>query len=282
MAYLTKLLPTFVLCGLIGCSGAPTPSGNTAVTGQKDGKSDNAGESKTQTPKESKPEFTVSSDAILKEFIDNPTATDAKYHGKIVEVTGAVESLVNGTSAFKMSTKIPEANSPKQKQLPILRITVTKPNESVVARLSIGQKVKATGVFDRNRFLDFLVDINDCSVEELEPSSLQVLSSTNLASQFESDKAMTLDKYHGKELIVKGKLKRAWESENGPAYVKLGGSGKSDLVIQIGFNGFSSLKSIPIDHEIEIRTTCYRPGKMDRDDSGNEYFFAVGYLVPKK
>lgn len=116
----------------------------------------------TSTDQQKQEKITEVDYTILhQEYMDNPIAADAKYKGKILQLTGKVENIDREIAGNTYIT----FNIGGQYSLENVRITFKKSEETKVAQLKKGQTVtikgKCTGTL-----LSTTVALNDCEIVE--------------------------------------------------------------------------------------------------------------------
>jgi hypothetical protein len=151
----------------------------------------------TQPAALAKPDFTLSADALTKEYAEGKEATIKKYKGKVLELTGAIDS----------ANMNPIGRDP--------RLTVTgfkaphfldcrfKPSyEKKLKNTTKGQKIKLQGAWGQ----DFgpAIVFFDCDLLELGEDPAITVSAVELTQSYSKDKEATEKKYKEKQLVVEG------------------------------------------------------------------------------
>lgn len=111
---LTGIL-VFIVIGIIGSASgdksqktASTPSDTKTETPQttSDNKATQADTAKQSEPQKATPQVTVTAVALSKDYSDNEVSADAKYKDKLIEVSGKIVSISNGTFDNEMVVKL--------------------------------------------------------------------------------------------------------------------------------------------------------------------------------
>ncbi|MFZ2975405.1 MAG: hypothetical protein WA055_02100 [Candidatus Moraniibacteriota bacterium] len=96
-----------ILIGVIGSFGEDT---NKKPATQEQGTEKTTAETKLAEPEKIVPQITVTSATLSKEYSENEVAADAKYKGKIIEISGKVTSVDNGITDNEMIVKLSDGN----------------------------------------------------------------------------------------------------------------------------------------------------------------------------
>lgn len=108
---LTGIL-VFIIIGIIGSVGGDksTKTANTTSDTKTDTASENkatpVAETKQAEPQQQAPQITVTSATLSKEYSENEVSADAKYKDKLLEVSGKIVSISNGTFDNEMVVKL--------------------------------------------------------------------------------------------------------------------------------------------------------------------------------
>lgn len=97
---LTVIL-VLILLGMIGSAG-----GNKSKKADTGTDSEKKTEASVAEPEKTTPEVKVTSANLIKEYSENEVAADTKYKGKLVEVSGKVSGVDNGTFDNEMIVKL--------------------------------------------------------------------------------------------------------------------------------------------------------------------------------
>lgn len=134
-----------IIClGAIGAALGGGENGNTLQT--------------TSTNIKTEEVLTIDYNQLYKEYMDNPISADAKYKGKILKLTGKVDTIDREIAGNTYITF-------KIDFLKDIRITFKKSEESKVADLKKGQQVTIKGECT-GTLLSTTVALNDCEIVE--------------------------------------------------------------------------------------------------------------------
>lgn len=110
-----------------------------------------------QKDKNAVPEFTIKAKEILKAYEENEVGADQKYKGKIVQISGVVDTVGKGMFDSSFVT----VGSGKPYEFRLIQCGIEKSEESVVANMKPKQKItikgRVTGLFGN-------IGIDDCVV----------------------------------------------------------------------------------------------------------------------
>ncbi len=126
-----------------------------------------AKEQKQKEEQERKEEEQEEKDSVIKvdyeklhqEYMDNPIAADAKYKGKILELTGKVDNIDREIAGNPYIT----FNIGGEYSLKDVRITFKKSEEEKVTKLKKGEEITIRGEC-RGTLLSTTVSLNDCEI----------------------------------------------------------------------------------------------------------------------
>jgi hypothetical protein len=151
-----------------------------------------------------KPDFVTTAEALFKEFDskDN-SAAKAKYQGKIIEVTGEVQNVVNRTRFTLVGDKT--VIRPGVKTHNISCEVMPEYEEKAVA-LAVGQKVKVIGRYKSALILS--VRLSDCSLEEFGQSNVPLVSLDEIAAEYDKSAKAAKKKYDSMDMIVTGVIEK--------------------------------------------------------------------------
>ncbi len=212
---MTRWLPIGLLMfalTLLGCKGGDTPNGDggkkenkvahDGAKADKDAKDVNAPKadgSKDQKAPLAKADFVLTSEQLAKEYFADGDAAKAKYSDKLVEVTGAVWMVRPNGEVYLSGLKNEEGEDHFKGAVVGI---MSAQDQYVSGHLSIGQKIKITGKYG----VPLLgATLQECALEQLEPSKLLKVSAENLAKEFEADYLGAFGKYQkAGELLISG------------------------------------------------------------------------------
>ncbi len=226
--------------GLVaGCGRQPGQSG-TASTQQTGTAESPGGHPEAAQP----PELKTTAEALAKEAIADPTAAEAKYKGKVVEVDGQVafaNKIVGDNRMFSLT------GAKKQPTDAVSRDVMCTPRPDQQDRawgLGRGQKVKVVGrVTGVNTFG---VSLSDCTVAEEGPNPTQTVSAEQLAADYAKNPLAAEKKYlagekYAKEIIITGTVADL-KTKNDFYVVRLAGSGPVAVDCTVKKEDWESLK----------------------------------------
>jgi hypothetical protein len=219
----SAVLALGLLTALGGCSqgdrpGTTSSSPLTDRTGLSPTTSARVGTPQTNpnhVPPKTGPDFTLTAEDYLKEWKQDPKAADAKYTGKIVEVSGAVANVGPGPGSPQV-----ELSGGSDGSAHLLCLTAEK---EPWARVAPGQTIKIKG--KQSHVL--APQVQDCQPVELGPGGPVPISAKDLAAEYAKDRAGTNARYKGKYLLVTGEVAAKDESyPNVQVQFKTGGDTK--------------------------------------------------------
>ena len=149
-----------VFVGIIGSSSDNTNIVSSNPTNQEQEKTNNTN---TTTQEEEKEDnvMKVDYEELHQEYMDNPIAADAKYKGKILELTGEVYTIDREIAGNPYIT----FNIGGEYSFQDVRITFKKSEEEKVTKLKKGQEVTIRGEC-RGTLLSTTVSLDDCEIVE--------------------------------------------------------------------------------------------------------------------
>ena len=103
----------------------------------------------------------VDYEKLHQEYMDNPIAADAKYKGKILELTGKVDNIDREIAGNPYIT----FNIGGEYSFDNVRITFKKSEEEKVTKLKKGQEITIRGEC-RGTLLSTTISLNDCEIVE--------------------------------------------------------------------------------------------------------------------
>ncbi|MCI0705671.1 MAG: hypothetical protein L0241_31815 [Planctomycetia bacterium] len=149
-------------------------------------------------------DFTVTAESLAKEYKADGKAAKAKYAGKVVEVTGTVE-----TTNLDGITRPPIVwlNGYREKptditQAKILVNIATKDLEPKVRPLAKGQQVVIRGTMDNQT----VPALDKCEFVKIGPSTAMPVTVAGLEAEFKKNRDAAWKKYNDKSVVVKAKV----------------------------------------------------------------------------
>ena len=141
-----------------------------------------------------KPDVTVTAETMSKEFQGDKKAFEAKYKGKLVEMTGKVyqtrpelgDVLLVGVKNAPLDCPLPEKDQEK------------------LRGLALGQQVTITGKCNGS-----VPSLSECSFTKIGPSTALTPSVAGLAADIKGNRAAAEKKYGGKSVIMRAKVTAA-------------------------------------------------------------------------
>jgi tRNA_anti-like len=192
-------------------------------------------------PANPKPDFSVTAEAMMKEYIADERSADRKYQDKLVEVTGTVDSVAckHTTGSGRMMLGLAGA-----KRTFSIVCSVPPEDEHMLNRLFHGQKVKVTGKCSKR--YSHSVELYPCVVRELEPSKIIASTAVAVAKEFDSDPKAAADKYSKSEdVILSGTVADVlddWNERQPSPVVMLKGSDKTRVFVHLWFQDWQDLQ----------------------------------------
>jgi hypothetical protein len=180
-----------------------------------------------------KPDFSVTALEFTKEFMTDAKAAEAKYKDKVIELTGEVRSI-NPREAGKSVLVLLEGAKKDDKDIIGSWTQSNLLSESVPKGLLLSrkQKVKLTGKYEMN--LGFVINIANCSLEELGKSQVIEVTAEDLAKEFAKDSEAARAKYtKEKDVIITGQIEEL-TTARGFHFAKLKGDGKTRVSVTLG------------------------------------------------
>jgi len=211
---------SFLLLLSSGCGGGDKEKKGPGpiVDKGKDGDKDKNGDKGTENRK---PDFTLTADEIVKELTKDEKAGQQKFSGKLVEITGEVDSVQVTNEPW---ARVWLKGSGKH---PAIFCVVSTDQVPKASQLSRKQKVKLTGTAGEK--LGTYSDLDKCSLIELDKSNVIRITSEDFAKEFTADKKAAMSKYTDKDLIITGLLEEVLSDDKGTNFLKVKGDGKSRL-----------------------------------------------------
>jgi hypothetical protein len=179
------------------------------------------GKSPTSVQDAKKPELAVTAVAMAEEFVADPVAADAKYKGKLVEITGQYGTELASRRVLYLAGAKQKDGKPCWVRCWVVAEVVKSQR---LLQLAPGQKLKVVGRY--NKMDQGEIEIRDCTLTELEASNLKPVASTALAKEFEADQKATRKKYEKREVIVSGPILEFNKNDAGYGRLKLAGTDK--------------------------------------------------------
>jgi hypothetical protein len=232
---------------LVGCTGESAKDN----TGQKgtDGKTKLATSAAATTVVRpelagAQPDFVLDAKELKKEWSDDSKAAKEKYKGKILAITGFVDTITSDSVVVSASpirysnTDVAHCMAPLDKL-------------SRIHRLGNGQKIK---VLVKDVSNGIIVDL--IAITELEPSNLIERTAEDLAREFEKDPLLAENKYKAKDIAVSGRIKELKKDQLSHRATLVGTNktavhvlavddfdkwdGKKDVEVRVSFTGYQA------------------------------------------
>jgi hypothetical protein len=202
----TKLIAAgtvLLLLGLITVGCNPKPEGpKTANPPPTDDSPPTDKGPKDKDPKtEPPPVVAVSAEDLFKEYKADRNATNKKYHGKLVEVSGPVDSA--GSDNVHELPLVYLRATDKKGTLDWIECYFAATDEQPVNRLCKDQPVKIRGAI-REDWIGLGVPLFNCTVVEQGPDPAIPISAVQLTKEYAADKEAADKKYDKKILIIDG------------------------------------------------------------------------------
>jgi hypothetical protein len=181
------LIGAGLLC--VGCGGSSSsgPAKDAAPSADKDGK-----------PKLGKADFTLTSKDFAEEFKKDKTAAHAKYKGKIVEVTGKVESVGRNASDEPILTL---EGPPKSFDWTQCLTRDRYPWKTAAPGQTVTVKGKGHDFFPGAILLD-------CEIVEVKGDKPPALTADELAKEYAADPKAAAKKYEEKWIALSGEVEK--------------------------------------------------------------------------
>jgi hypothetical protein len=154
-------------------------------------------------PKEAKPDFVVTAEALAKEHKADRKAFAAKYNGKLVEVTGTVfRTRPSGGDVL--------LDGYKEKPTDVLTATyvvcdIPPKLQEQLRALAKGQQVTVRGKADGS----IVPGLLQCEFVKVGPSPARPFTVAALAAEFKKDRDAARKKYDGKPVVLRVKVLQA-------------------------------------------------------------------------
>jgi hypothetical protein len=232
---------------------------------------------KGQGPKEpesKKPDFSVTAEAFVKEFLTKPEEAKKKYEGKVVELTGEVMDINDRLDGKEVLVSLRGAKKAPKDIVDVFPQCVLLPKYNARGlRLSPKQKVQITG---RNaNFFSFFINLQDCSLKELSKSEVPEFRAEDLVKEVAKDPTAASEKYRHKWVIVCGEVEDLTKNKNGFNHAKLKGDGKVRVSVTIGADALSRLH--------KGQSVCLRGNAtIGLEIANNEVSLQMGMIVEAK
>jgi hypothetical protein len=218
--------PLTLLCGAVlfasGCGGSappgPAPEASAAVPPPRD---------VTNVP----PKFTLTAEDLLRECNKDRDAADKKYRDAVIELKGEVSGVSAGLSGDAFVSLKPGNN--------LLGVTCATVDREPWANVSKGQQVTVKGVWPESRLG---VSLARCVIVDRGPNPAAVLTAEQLAAEYAADRAATVNKYRGKDVIVTGVIAAKATTDTGAPSVCLKGNDK--VRVECGFTDLANDKKV--------------------------------------
>lgn len=146
------------------------------------------------------PPIKVTAEQLSKDFVADHRAAGQKYGVRMLEVEGTVVGINGPERVVRLEGTRRADNFP----MPVSCKLSLARGEQVV-KLSKGQKVKVVGHITSTSTVAG-VNLGDCDLIELTPSTVITIKANDLAATFAADPKEAENKYKGKEMIVEGKV----------------------------------------------------------------------------
>lgn len=165
-----------------------------------------AGPGATSKPKitpeqvrDGKADFTLTAQELFDEYKKDDKAAHEKYEGKILEISGVVDSCKGSGNESILNLAVN-----REKSDVLGGVGGVMQEKECWARHSKGQKVKLRGVWGGKAYIG--AAIVHAIVLESDPNTTPLYTAEQLAREYESDSAVLMDRYENKPLVVKGTL----------------------------------------------------------------------------
>jgi hypothetical protein len=165
-----------------GCGSNPPPAAISA--GSPDGP---VPDDVTNVP----PRFTLTAEELVQEYKTDREAVDKKYHNAVLELRGEVSGVSAGLSG-EAFVSLKAGNN-------LLGVSCATVDREPWASVSKGQQVTIKGVWPPSRIG---VSLARCVIVDKGPSPAAVVTAAQLAAEYAADRAATVNRYKGKDVIV--------------------------------------------------------------------------------
>jgi hypothetical protein len=216
-----------------------------------------------------KPDFTVTSEALAKEFLADAKAAKAKYKAKVIEVSGPVTGLLFEDDKAAVSLQGAE----KDVLGVFFNCTLLGAHRDAGTRLDKGQKVQLVGKF--HDASGSVVMLFDCSLKELEPSKIFDVTAAAVAEEFQKDAKAAQKKYNDQWILITGEVIALPTKEN-YSYVTL--KGKDPVNVRVTLAG-SAQKQLTKGQTVTLHAEGMFPELEKTNEVGG---FGAGFIASGK
>src|SRR5262245_20094451 len=174
----------------------------------------------TRSVGDPKPDFTLGSKEFAEEYKKDKKATEAKYKGKVVELSGTVKSV--GRNISKEAFIRLDAGMKN-----ITGVMCFTADKQPWLKATPGQTVKVKG-----KWPEFVVSpaLVECVITDVSGSGAPTLTADELGKAYATDKDATTKKYDNKYLFLTGEIAKVTFDAAKAASVTFKTSGKTKVV----------------------------------------------------
>jgi hypothetical protein len=173
------------------------------------------------------PRFTGTAEELVQECQKDRAAADKKFANAVIELRGEVSGISAGLSGDAFVSLKAGSN--------LLGVSCAMVDREPWASVSKGQQVTIKGAWPGSRVG---VSLSRCVIVNRGPSPAQLVTAEQLAAEYAADRAATINKYRGKDVIVTGVIAAKEKTETGTPSVCLKGTEK--IRVDCGFGNLDN------------------------------------------
>jgi putative nucleic acid binding protein len=236
-----------------GADGSPRSAATTA-------------ESTRITVRDLRPDFALTSVAFGEEYRKNKKDAEAKYNGKIIELSGTIAGIGRNVSKEAHIT----LDGAKGELLGVMCHTTDPEPWLKYAR---GQKVRIRG---RGPDFSFGAALIECEVMEAGPNPASVLTADQFAREYGADPEAAGKKYEKQHIILTGEIINKTVNDVGAISLELKGDGKTR--VKCAFTAFERDMAEPLMVGDKIKVLGEYTLNFDKEEATLRFCFLMGKL----
>jgi hypothetical protein len=218
-----RVLSALVLLALlVGCGKDKPTEGDGSKPGEAPGGSASLTDGKA-------PDYKLTVEEMGEEIKKDRAGTEAKYAGKVLELSGVVEfPIVDDGNQSPIFTL--KSTKPRTGLETTFSIDCVCDDRSLYGALGREQTVRVRGVYDK------FGRLTPCAVLEKGPDTRVLVTAEQLAADFTANREEARKKYSDKTLVVTGTVTKIKPHGEGSTINRLELKGDGKLVVDVGYN----------------------------------------------
>jgi hypothetical protein len=189
------------------------------------------------------PQYTLTAEELVQEHKKDREAANKKYRNAVLELRGEVSGVSAGLSG-EAFVSLKAGNN-------LLGVSCAMVDREPWASVCKGQQVTVRGVWPAARVG---VSLTRCVIVGKGPSPAAVLTAERLAAEYAADRATTVNRYKGKDVILTGVVAARAKGPTGAPTIFL--KGNAEVRVDCGFtdlvNDKSALEALTAGQQVKV------------------------------